>query len=91
MPRRSGTTTVNSLAIAFASGAHMSPVSPKPCSITTAGPLPPWRTWIVAPSVWISAVRKSAGKGMRAAIAGNGTASRRATPRTNRVAMRRAA
>src|SRR5262249_22598067 len=32
-----------------ATGAHMSPVSPKPCNMTTAGPLPPTRTWIVVP------------------------------------------
>ena len=36
MPRRSGTTTVWSApSIAVASGAHMSPVSAKPCSMTT--------------------------------------------------------
>jgi carboxypeptidase C (cathepsin A) len=29
---------------ADASGAHMSPVSPKPCSMTTAGPVPLTRT-----------------------------------------------
>jgi hypothetical protein len=38
MPRRSGTTTVWSRASAAAKGAHMSPVAPKPCSSTTAGP-----------------------------------------------------
>ena len=40
MPRRSGTTTVWSVASSAASGAHMSPVSPNPCSSTTAGPMP---------------------------------------------------
>src|SRR5258708_6427407 len=32
----------------------MSPVVPKPCSMTTAGPCPPTRTWILAPLVSIS-------------------------------------
>ena len=40
---------------------HMSPVSPKPCSITTAGPEPPTRTWMLAPSVGMSCMRKLAG------------------------------
>src|SRR5256885_4969411 len=47
--RRSGTTTVWSRARSSAIGAHMSPVSPYPCSRMTAGPLPPTRTGIVKP------------------------------------------
>ena len=46
---------------AAATGAHMSPVSPKPCSMTTAGPWPPIRTWMVAPSVLTFRVRKLRG------------------------------
>jgi hypothetical protein len=48
MPRRSGTTTVWSFTSTTATGAHMSPVSPKRCSMTTAGPLPPGRMSEVA-------------------------------------------
>src|SRR5215471_2880013 len=62
MPRRSGTTTVWSLTKTAATGAHMSPVSPKPCSMTTAGPLPPTRTWIVAPLTLRFRLRKLGGK-----------------------------
>src|SRR5579871_207271 len=62
MPRRSGMTTVHVAASAAASGCHMSPVSAKPCSATTAGPLPPMRVWIVAPPVSICSMRKPAGK-----------------------------
>src|SRR3974377_430253 len=61
MPRRSGTTTVWSLTKTAATGAHMSPVSPKPCSMTTAGPLPPTRTWSVAPLVLMFRLRKVGG------------------------------
>jgi len=50
MPRRSGTITVWRRASCAASGPHMSPVSPKPWIRTTAGPAPPLRTWMVAPS-----------------------------------------
>ena len=60
-PRRSGTTTVRSRARSAAIGAHMSPVSPYPCSRTTAGPLPPERTWIEVPFVAMSCVRNPAG------------------------------
>jgi hypothetical protein len=63
MLRRSGTTTVRSATSAPASGAHMSPVSPKPCSMTTAGPWPPTLAWIVAPSVSTSSTRMPGGKG----------------------------
>src|SRR4051794_29005052 len=42
---------------------HMSPVVPKPCSMTTAGPCPPTRTWILAPLVSISRDCIPAGKG----------------------------
>src|SRR5215813_12773586 len=69
MPRRSGTTTVWLDASAAASGAHMSPVSPKPCSMTTAGPCPPTRTWMVAPSVSISRVWTLDGYGATPAMA----------------------
>ena len=70
MPRRSGTTTVWSRASSAAIGAHMSPVSPKPWISTTAGPLPPTRTWMVAPSVATSCVLKDDGKaGTPAALA----------------------
>src|SRR3954453_6229493 len=41
----------------------MSPVVPKPCSMTTAGPCPPTRTWILAPLVSISRDCMPAGKG----------------------------
>src|SRR6185437_13381204 len=47
----------------------MSPVSPKPCNIRTAGPWPPTRTWIVASGVLTSAIRKLAGNGWTAATA----------------------
>ncbi len=70
MPRRSGAITVWSLARVTASGCHMSPVSPKPCSSSTAGPWPPKRTWIVAPSVLISRTWKLAGNGATAAATG---------------------
>src|SRR5215467_13895593 len=48
----------------------MSPVSPKPCSITTAGPVPPTRTKYFVPLVSIIWVRKPAGNGWTAAEAG---------------------
>src|SRR5258708_2465850 len=63
MPRRSGTMTVRLIAKAAATGAHMSPVSPKPCSSTTAGPPPPTRLWNLASTALISWIRKPAGKG----------------------------
>ena len=44
MPRKSGMTSMCLPTMAAASGAHMSPVSANPCSITTAGPAPPTRT-----------------------------------------------
>src|SRR5262249_2106773 len=61
MPRRSGTTTVWSWTKTAATGAHMSPVSPKPCSMTTAGPLPPTRTGMVAPWALMFCFRKPEG------------------------------
>ena len=64
-PRRSGTMTVWSAASRAASGAHMSPVVPKPCSNTTAGPLPPTRVWIVAPLASISRISKAPGKDIK--------------------------
>jgi len=84
MPRRSGTTTVWSSTKTAATGAHMSPVSPKPCSMTTAGPLPPTRTWIVAPSALMFRFRKLGGN--EPTFADDGTVSppferRRVTPR----------
>jgi uracil-DNA glycosylase len=42
--RRSGTIIVWVFINCVAIGAHMSPVSPKPCSMTMAGPAPPTRT-----------------------------------------------
>ena len=51
---------------AAATGAHMSPVSPNPCSSTTAGPWPPIRTCRVVPLVAISAVWKPSGNGVTA-------------------------
>src|ERR1700686_3519577 len=47
----------------------MSPVSPKPCSSTTAGPLPPTRTYRRVPLVGTICVRKLAGNGAMAATA----------------------
>src|ERR1700730_5002776 len=41
----------------------MSPVVPKPCSMTTAGPWPPTRTWMDVPLVSIVRVCITAGKG----------------------------
>src|SRR5215469_9355740 len=61
MPRKSGTTRVWSSTKTAATLAHMSPVSPKPCSMTTAGPLPPTRAWIVAPLALILRFRKLGG------------------------------
>src|SRR5947209_18179123 len=69
MPRRSGTTTVWSFASTAAIGDHMSPVSPKPWTSTTAGPWPPTRTLIVASAFTTCELRKSAGKGVGAACA----------------------
>src|SRR2546423_457180 len=51
MPRKSGTITVCVPASSAAAGAHMSPVSANPCSITMAGPWPPIRTCNVVPFV----------------------------------------
>ena len=45
-----------------ASGAHMSPVSAKPCSSRTAGPCPPTRVWMVAPLVSMSWVAETGGE-----------------------------
>src|ERR1700688_2294520 len=69
MPRRSGTTTVWSLASSAAIGDHMSPVLPKPWISTTAGPWPPTRTLIVASAFTTCELRKSAGHGVGAACA----------------------
>jgi hypothetical protein len=52
----------------------MSPLSPKPWSKTTAGPLPPTRTWIVAPGTAMSETWNAGGKGATAAAAGAATA-----------------
>src|SRR3989442_454637 len=71
MPRRSGTMTVWSFISFAASGAHMSPVSPNPCSRTTAGPLPPTRTYKLVPLVVITCERKPAGNGSTRAMAGD--------------------
>src|SRR4029077_9719302 len=84
MPRRSGTMTVWSFTSAAANGAHMSPVSPKPCSITTAGPFPPTRTWIVAPSVLMPSVWKPGGNGRTSAEAESTKASAAIAPNTIR-------
>src|SRR5262249_44863160 len=54
-----------------ASGAHMSPVSPKPCNIITADPLPPTRTYMVALFVAILWILKSTGKRSMRAKAGD--------------------
>ena len=51
----------------------MSPVSPKPCSITTAGPWPPTRTCSVASPDAISISRSSGGNGTTAAPASSET------------------
>jgi len=58
----------------------MSPLSPNPCSMTTAGPLPPIRTWIVAPFVAMSSVRKLRGKGWTSAAAENAVTRIASTP-----------
>src|ERR1700761_7773524 len=63
MPRRSGTMTVWLATSLAAIGAHISPVSPKPCSSTTAGPRPPVRTYSSVPLVLIVWVLKLVGKG----------------------------
>src|SRR6516165_9923294 len=62
MPRRSGTMTVRSLTNASARGTHISPVSPKPCSRSTAGPRPPTRTYWVPPLAGICRARKVSGQ-----------------------------
>src|SRR5438132_7495094 len=69
MPRRSGTTTVWSLASSAAIGHQMSTVLPKPWISTAAGPWPPARTLIVASAFTTGELRKSAGKGVGAAYA----------------------
>jgi hypothetical protein len=61
IPRKSGTTTVRLPTSVSANGAHISPGSPKPCSMTTADPSLPIRTWSAAPSVLILVVRKANG------------------------------
>src|SRR6267143_581460 len=76
MPRRSGTTTVWSVASSAAIGDHMSPVLPKPWISTTAGPWPPTRTLIVASAFTTCELRKSAGKGVGAACAGRAPSAR---------------
>src|SRR5262245_12674883 len=63
----------------------MSPVSPKPCNITTAGPCPPTRTKIVALSVLIFSVWKPGGNGRTAAETESTTASAASTPTMSRI------
>src|SRR5262245_44912945 len=58
----------------------MSPVSPKPCSMTTAGPAPPIRTCRLVPLVSTIWVRKPDGKGWTSAEAGEAIANK---PRPN--------
>src|SRR5260221_7857690 len=70
MPRRSGTITVWSFIRTSASGTHMSPVSPKPCSSTTAGPVPPTRTYWVPSLTGICSARNVAGQDFTSACAG---------------------
>src|SRR5258705_13319937 len=77
MPRRSGTITVWLATSLAAIGAHMSPVSPKPCSNTTAGPCPPTRTYSSVPLVLMVWVLNDAGNGSTAK-AEEATASRTA-------------
>src|SRR5476651_2307609 len=63
MPRRSGTMSVCFAASAVAVSPHMSPVSAKPCSRTTAGPCPPIRVWSATLPSSISWTLKPVGKG----------------------------
>src|SRR5471030_2423280 len=63
MPRRSGTMSVCFASSDLAVSPHMSPVSAKPCSRTTAGPCPPIRVWSVTLPSSISWTLKPEGKG----------------------------
>ncbi len=88
IPRRSGTITVWSLTRTAASGSHMSPVSPKPCSSSTAGPWPPTRTYCVPPVTGICCMLKLAGKGLTSATAGVVPASGRISAAAERTRPR---
>lgn len=71
-----------------ASGPHMSPVSPKPWISTTAGPLPPARTKIVAPSgmATVRVAKPGTGAGAAAgACDGNRRAAASTQPCSKRV------
>src|SRR5882724_1611836 len=66
-----------------ARGCHISPVSPKPCNSSTAGPDPPTRTCNVPPVTAMSRALKFAEDGLTSASALAGTPPASATAKSD--------